>query len=90
MLADQAAGAAVAVDQRRHLGPARRELRPEPELFEEPGRVGRQRHRGADLAQLGGLFVDLGVETVPAQGDGESQPADAATDDGNLGQRGIG
>ena len=66
MLADDAAAAAVPVDQCRHLEPARGELRTEPELLEEASRVGRQRHRSADLAQLGGLLVDVDLEAVLA------------------------
>ena len=60
-------------------------MRPEPELLEEARPVGRQRHRGADLAQLGGLFVDVDAEAVPAQCDGEGQTADAGADDGDAG-----
>ena len=81
MLADQAAASAVAVNQRRHLGPARRELRPQPEPLEDTGAVGRQRHRSADFAQLRGLLVDLDVEAIWPQRDRQRQSADAAADD---------
>ena len=62
MLANEAAAAAIPVDQRRHLEPARGELRSQPELLEEASRVGRQRDGRADLAQLGGLLVDVDAE----------------------------
>ena len=84
VLANEAAGAAVPVDERRHLGRVRGEARAESELLEEAGRVGRQRHGGAHFTKFGRLLVDLGVETVPAERDRQGQPADAGADDGDA------
>ena len=81
MRANEAAAAAIPVDQGRHLGPARGELRGQPELLEEASRVGRQRDGGADLAQLGGLFVDVDADAVLAQRDRQRQSANAGADD---------
>ena len=81
MLTDDAAAATVPVDKRRHLEPARSELRTEPQLLKEASRVGRQRHRSADLAQLGGLLVDVDLEAVLAQRDRKGQPTNATTND---------
>jgi hypothetical protein len=81
MGADQAAAAAITEDERFHFEAAGGELRAEPELLEEARAVGRERHRRAHFAQLGGLFIDFGVDAVAAQRDGERQPADARPDD---------
>jgi len=78
MLTDDAAAATVPVDKRRHLEPARSELQTEPELLKEASRVGRQRHRSADLAQLGGLLVDVDLKAVLAQRNRKGQPTNYA------------
>jgi hypothetical protein len=64
--ADDAAAPPIPIDQRRYFEPARRKLRGQPELLEEPGRVGRQRDGGANLPQLGRLLVDVDADSVSA------------------------
>lgn len=41
-------------------------------------------HARADLAELGRLLVDGGLDVALVQGDGEHEPGDAAADDGEL------
>ena len=82
--AHRTAAAAVPEDQPLHLEPAHRELRAQPELLEEAGAVGRERHRGAHLPQLRGLLVDVGGDAVPAQRDGQGQTTDTRAHNGNT------
>ena len=60
------------------------DLLAEPEPPQLARAVGRQRDRGADLAQLVRLLVDLAADPALAQGEREDQPADPAADDGDL------
>ena len=57
---------------------------PEPEPAQLARAVARQRDRGADLAQLARLLVDLEADPALAKREREDQPADPAADDGDL------
>ena len=81
MRTNEAPVAAIAVEERRRLEPARGELRPKPELLEDTRPVRRQGDRGTDFAQFGSLLVDVDGDAVLAQRDRQCQPADAGTDD---------
>jgi hypothetical protein len=82
--ADQVSRAAVAVDQMRHLEPVRGQAWTQPELLEEAGAVGRERHRRTHLPQFGRLLEDVGRNAVSAQGDGQREAPDPGADDGNA------
>ena len=71
-------------DQRRGDDRDGLDLLAEPEPPQLARAVGRQRDRGADLAQLVRLLVDLAADPALAQGEREDQPADPAADDGDL------
>ena len=53
----------------------------DPELFQHPQPVGRQRHTGPDLGQLLRLLVHPHVDRGPRQRDRRRGPADPAADD---------
>ncbi len=86
MPADQAA---VAVDQRRDVEDHFLECGPQADAVDETRAVGRQRDGGADLAQLGGLLVEVDLDAVLAQRQRERQPADPGADDGDAQGRGA-
>src|SRR6476620_11820432 len=46
--------------------------------------VGTDVDAGAELGELGRLFVDLHFEALAAQRDGRGQPAEARSDNGNA------
>jgi hypothetical protein len=83
--------APAAEQQRRRLDRGGVERLAETEAVEVAGRVGRQRHAGADLAVLGCLLVDPArhvarrtSHVAHRERDGERQPADAAAHDGDA------
>ena len=84
MVGDHLAGDPVADDQRRRHDGHGLDLLAEPEPPQLARAVGRQRDRGADLAQLVRLLVDLDADAALAQREREHQPTDPAADDGDL------
>ena len=84
MVGDHIAGAPVADDERRWHDRDRLDLLAEPEPPQLARAVGRQRDRGADLAQLAGVLVDVAGDSALAQGERQDEPADSAADDRDL------
>ena len=84
MVGDDLAGVPAADDERRGDDRHGLDLVAEPEPPQLARAVARQRDRGADLAQLARLLVDLEADPALAQGEREDQPTDPATDDGDL------
>ena len=84
VVGDDLAAVPAPDDERRRDDRDGLDLLAEPEPAQLARAVGRQRDRGADLAQLVRLLVDLEADPALAQGEREDQPADPAADDGDL------
>ena len=84
VVGDDLAAVPAPDDQRRWDDRDGFDLLAEPEPPQLARAVGRQRDRGADLAQLVRLLVDLEADPALAQREREDQPTDAAADDGDL------
>ena len=87
VVGDDLAAVPAPDDERRRDDRDGFDLLAEPEPPQLARAVGRQRDRGADLAQLVRLLVDLEADPALAQGEREDQPTDPAADDGDLRRR---
>jgi hypothetical protein len=81
MVGDDRAGVPAPDDERRGHHGHGLDMLAEPEPAQLAGAVGRQRDRGADLAQFAGAFVDLHRETRPLQRDAQGQATDPGPGD---------
>ncbi|MNQ09637.1 hypothetical protein D3C85_224540 [compost metagenome] len=83
--AGQFGAAAGAVDHQR-LGARRdgREAAAEVELLKAAGGVGAELHAGADFAEVGGLFEDVGAVMGAGQRQRRGQPSDPAPGDEDV------
>jgi hypothetical protein len=79
--ADQLAVVAAADAQRRRLRRDGGQRVTQAQAHELADAVGRERDGGADLAQLGGLLVDVGLDAAVGQRPRQGQAADAAAGD---------
>ena len=84
VVGDDLAAVPAPDDERRRDDRDGFHLLAEPEPPQLARAVGRQRDRGADLAQLVRLLVDLEADPALAQREREDQPTDPAADDGDL------
>ena len=80
---DPVAVAPVPVDQLGGDGGGRGQLvdQTQPRVLAQ--RVGRQRDRGPDLGQFGGLLEHVGPQAALPQCEAQGQPPDAGTDNGH-------